>query len=54
MGSSRLYGKVLKDISGKANALRQIERIKNSELIGNIIVATTATSPKDDVIENFA
>lgn len=52
MGSSRLPGKVLKDISGKPMLLRQIERIKNSRLIDNIIVATT-TSPKDDVIEEF-
>ena len=52
MGSERLPGKVLKDICGKPMILRQIERLKNSRLIDNIIVATT-TSPKDDILEEF-
>ena len=52
MGSSRLPGKVLKDIYGKPMLLWQIERLKNSRLLDNIIIATT-TSPKDDEIEDF-
>ena len=41
MGSSRLPGKVLKPINGKQMLLWQIDRIKRSRLIDNIIVATS-------------
>ena len=52
MGSSRLPGKVLADICGKPMLFRQIERIKKSRLIDELIVATS-NSPKDDKIELF-
>jgi spore coat polysaccharide biosynthesis protein SpsF len=52
MGSSRLPGKVLKDIHGKPMLLWHIERIKRSRLIDDVIVATT-TSSKDDEIAYF-
>lgn len=45
MGSSRLPGKVLKDLLGRPMLLRQIDRIKNSRLLDDVVVATTmATS----------
>ena len=52
LGSTRLPGKVLKDINGKVMLLRQIERLRESRLLDDIIVATT-TNSKDDEIVNF-
>ncbi len=52
MGSSRLPGKVLKEIGGKAMLERTIERVKRSTLITEVAVATS-TQPKDDPIEEF-
>jgi len=52
MGSSRLPGKVLKDICGKPMLLWHIERVKRSRLLDEVIVATT-TSEKDDEIALF-
>lgn len=52
LGSSRLPGKVLKEIQGKPMLLRHIERLKKARLLDEIIVATT-TSPKDDEIVKF-
>jgi spore coat polysaccharide biosynthesis protein SpsF len=52
MSSSRLPGKILADLCGKPMLQRQIERIKRSRLIDNIVVATT-TSKADDVVESF-
>ncbi len=52
-GSSRLPGKVLKTIVGKPMLELQIERIRQSRLIDEIVVATT-TQPGDDVIEALA
>jgi len=53
MSSSRLPGKVLKEILGKPLLLYQIERIRQSFLIDDIIIATS-TSPADDPIVAFA
>lgn len=47
MASSRLPGKVLLDFSGKPSILRQIERIKKSRYINEVVVATTI-NPEDD------
>ena len=52
MGSSRLPGKVLADISGKPMLLWQVERIRRSRLVDRIIVGTS-TSALDDEIEEF-
>ena len=52
MGSTRLPGKVLADICGKPMLLWQVERIRKSRLIDEVVVATT-TSSKDDQIEQF-
>ena len=52
MGSTRLPGKVLMDISGKPMLLVQIERIRRSRLVDKIVVGTS-TSPLDDEIMEF-
>jgi spore coat polysaccharide biosynthesis protein SpsF len=49
MGSSRLPGKVLKEVNGRPVLLWQIDRIKRSSLVSDLIVATTK-SPVDDVL----
>ena len=48
MDSSRLPGKILKDILGKPSLARLVERVKQSKLIQEIIVATT-TAPNDEM-----
>lgn len=52
MGSTRLPGKVLKEVGNKPLLLYQLERIKRSKLIDQIIVATT-NKKEDDLIELF-
>jgi spore coat polysaccharide biosynthesis protein SpsF len=49
MSSTRLPGKVLKDVHGKPMILRQIERLRNSKRIDHLIVATS-TDPTDDIL----
>jgi spore coat polysaccharide biosynthesis protein SpsF len=49
MGSTRLPGKVLKDLSGKTVLERVISRIRRSQLIEHVIVATS-TAAADSVI----
>lgn len=50
MGSSRLPGKVLLKVGEKSLLRRMIERVKRSELVDDIVVATT-THFSDDEIE---
>lgn len=50
MGSSRLPGKVLKTVHGKAILDHLIDRISPAKMIDEIIVATT-NNPEDDAIE---
>jgi spore coat polysaccharide biosynthesis protein SpsF len=52
MCSTRLPGKVMKDISGKPMLWHVIYRVKYSKLINKIVVATS-TNKEDDIIENF-
>ena len=47
MGSSRLPGKVLINIAGKAMLAHVFERISRSKLVNEIVVATT-----DDPADN--
>ena len=49
LGSTRLPGKVLKDVCGKPLLQYQIERIQRARLVDQVIVATT-TNPRDDAI----
>ena len=52
LNSSRLPKKVLKNIFGKPMLYWQVERIKKSLLIDDIIIATS-NNDLDDEIENF-
>lgn len=49
MGSSRLPNKVMKQLCGKSVISHDIERVKQSKLINQIVIATT-TSKKDDIL----
>jgi spore coat polysaccharide biosynthesis protein SpsF len=53
MGSTRLPQKVMKDLEGKTILEHVIERVKQSKLINEIIIATT-THECDSVIESEA
>lgn len=53
MRSARLPGKVLKTIVGKAMLALQVERILQSRLIDQVIIATSV-EPQDDAIEKLA
>lgn len=53
MSSSRLRGKVLRDITGSPMLFRQIERVKRAKTISSIILATSS-DPTDDPLEEFA
>lgn len=53
MGSTRLSGKVMKELEGKTVLEHVIERVKQSKLIEEIIIATTVHD-RDDVIESEA
>ena len=52
MSSSRLPGKVLKEIAGKSMLEHVIERAQQVKLIDQVLVATT-TDPSDDAIETL-
>ena len=52
MGSSRLPGKVLKDICGKPMLGWVVERVKQCGNVGQVLVATTV-DPGDDPIVEF-
>ena len=52
MGSSRLPGKVLKDIGGKPMLFHVVLRARHAQSIGQVIVATT-TEPEDDPVAVF-
>lgn len=49
MGSSRLPGKVLKDVHGKPLLMWEIVRARRAQSLGQVIVATTV-DPEDDPI----
>ena len=53
MGSSRLPGKTLKDVYDEPLIKRVIDRIKCSEKLNKIILATTHNS-KDDILVKYA
>lgn len=50
MGSTRLPGKVLKDIGGRTMLERVVDRAQRAKFLDGTVVATT-TEPVDDVIE---
>lgn len=53
VGSTRLPGKVLKDLKGKKVLEHVVERVQKSKIIDNVIIASTV-SPGDDAIEALA
>lgn len=53
MTSSRLPGKVLKDLAGKPALVHLIERLKRSKYLNGIVIATT-TNPTDDIVVETA
>lgn len=52
MGSSRLPGKVLKDVAGRPMLSYQMERLRRVKRAERIVVATT-DQPADDAVERF-
>ncbi len=52
MGSTRLPGKILKDLSGKPMLWHVVTRCLGSKLAERTIVATTI-NPEDDIVESF-
>jgi spore coat polysaccharide biosynthesis protein SpsF len=50
MGSSRLPGKVLKDLGGDSVLARVLHRLERAKLVGEIIVATTQNAEDDAII----
>ncbi len=52
MGSSRLPGKVLRDVNGKTILQNVVDRLTPSRKLDKIIVATT-TNAEDDAVESF-
>ncbi len=52
MGSSRLPGKVLKDIAGRPMLAYQMERLRRVKRADRIVVATS-DQPADDALERF-
>jgi spore coat polysaccharide biosynthesis protein SpsF len=53
MGSTRLSGKVMKELKGKTVLSHVIERVRQSKLIEDIIIATTIHE-RDNIIETEA
>ena len=49
MGSTRLPGKVLKDLEGKTVLARVVERLRRARLVNEVMIATT-DRPADDTI----
>lgn len=49
MGSTRLPGKILKDLMGKTVLQHVIERVRQAVAIDEVIIATTTLSPDDAV-----
>ena len=52
MSSTRLPGKVLRDIAGEPMLARVIERAKRAKLVDEVVLATT-TDPSDDPVAEF-
>lgn len=50
MGSSRLPGKVLKEIGGKPMLFRVVVRARRAQSLGQLVVATTTDSSDDPVV----
>ena len=51
MGSTRLPGKVLKDLEGKTVLARVVNRLRRARLIGEVLVATTDRAVDDTIVK---
>src|SRR5258708_26014482 len=51
MGSSRLPGKVLKDLGGESVLARVLGRVSRANLIGEVVIATTRQPEDDKIVE---
>nr|WP_263326543.1 glycosyltransferase family protein [Neobacillus sp. Marseille-Q6967] len=51
MGSTRLPGKVMKEVKGKPLLEYQIERVKKSKLLNQIVVATTSKEIEKPIVD---
>src|SRR4051812_28137816 len=51
MGSTRLPGKILKEVLGKPLLEYQIERVKRSRLINQMVIATTLKDNEQPIID---
>lgn len=54
MGSSRLSGKVLKELSGKPVLWHVVNRVRRSELIDDVVVATTCQKKDLEIVKYCA
>ena len=51
IGSTRLPGKVLKDIEGETMLARVVQRLSRSRLINEVLIATTNRAADDAIVE---
>ncbi|MGM8366490.1 cytidylyltransferase domain-containing protein [Virgibacillus sp. W0181] len=51
MGSTRLPGKIMKKVLDKSLLEYQIERVKRSKLIGEIVIATTTSESEEPIVD---
>lgn len=54
MTSTRLPGKVLKDLAGEPMIVQQLRRLRNAQTVSDIVVATTVNATDDDVAATAA
>ena len=54
MGSTRLPGKVLKDLEGETVLARVVQRVRRARLIHELLVATTDRPADDAIVEECA
>jgi spore coat polysaccharide biosynthesis protein SpsF len=50
MGSTRLPGKVLKDLEGETVLARVVNRLRRARLVDEVLVATTDRAPDDAIV----
>ena len=50
MGSTRLPGKVLRDINGETMLSRVVQRVRRAKLLDQIVVATTVEAADDPIV----
>jgi spore coat polysaccharide biosynthesis protein SpsF len=51
MGSTRLPGKVLKDLGGETVLARVVNRTRRAKLLDEVVVATSVETPDDAIVE---